>query len=300
MIKINISFYFFLIYFYNCANIYTVANMSKKWLKNKTVVISGASGGLGFSIAKYLIEKFDCKIIGIARNEKKILSAIETLGDKKRNFTYKLFDVSVKENWLNFYNDLQNKNVAIDVLINNAGFMLPFKKFEKYSNDEIDEIIKTDFSSVIYATKTLLPLIKNSTTPAVVNVSSAAGLCAVAGESLYCATKFGVRGFTETLQQDYRKQIYIGGVYPGFIKTDILSRQIKDAKNDKVVGKFMMPLEKATKKIVKGIAKKKKRIIFGYQARFMSFFGRIFPKLTPTLISKVFKLSNMDIFNEVF
>lgn len=274
--------------------------MSKKWLTNKTVVISGASGGLGFSIAKYLIEKFDCKVIGIARNEQKILTAMQTLGDKKTNFSYKLFDVSNKNNWVDFYNYLLDNNIKIDLLINNAGFMLPFKKFEKCADEEIDEIIKTDFSSIIYATKTLLPLLKQSSSPGIVNISSAAGLCAVVGESLYCATKFGVRGFTETLQQDYRKQIYVGGVYPGFIKTDILSRQVKDAKNDKVISKFMMPLDTATKKIIKGITKRKKRIVFGYQARFMSLFGRLFPKLTPTLISKVFKLSKMDLFDEVF
>lgn len=274
--------------------------MSKKWLKNKTVVISGASGGLGFSIAKYLIEKFDCYVIGIARNEKKILSAIETLGDKKNKFSYKLFDVSVKQNWIDFSNYLTENNIKVDVLINNAGFMLPFKKFEKYSDEEVDEIIKTDLASVIYATKIMLPLIKQSHTPAIINISSAAGLCAVAGESLYCTAKFGVRGFTETLQQDYRKQIYIGGVFPGFIKTDILSRQVEDAKNDKIIGKFMMPLDKATKKIVKGISKNKKRIIFGYQARFMSLFGRLFPKMTPTLISKVFKVSKISLFDDVY
>lgn len=274
--------------------------MKKTWLTNKTVVISGASGGLGFAIAKLLIEKYNCKVIGIARNEQKILAAKESLGNKKDNFSYKLFDVSVKQNWLDFNEYLIKQNINIDILINNAGFMLPFKKFEKYSEEEIDEIIKTDFASVVISTKTLIPLLKNSSAPAIINVSSAAGLCAVAGESLYCATKFAVRGFTETLQQDYRKQIYVGGVYPGFIKTDILSRQVKDAKNDKFLGKFMMPLDKSAKKIVKGIVKKKKRIIFGYQARFMSFFGRIFPKLTPTLISKVFKMSGADLFDQVF
>lgn len=274
--------------------------MKKNWLYKKTVVISGASGGLGFSIAKMLIEKYDCKIIGIARNEQKILSAIESLKDKKQNFSYKLFDVSIKENWLDFANYLLDNSIHVDVLINNAGFMLPFKKFDKISDTEIDEIIKTDFFSVITATKTLLPLLKNSSTPAIVNVSSAAGIMAVAGESMYCATKFAVRGFTETIQQEYGKSIYIGGVYPGFIKTDILSRQIKDAKNHKVIGKFMMPIEKATKIIVKRIAKRKKRIVFGYQARTLSFLSRLFPCLGPKLVAKVFKVSKLEIFNDVF
>ena len=66
--------------------------MKKSWLNGKTVVISGASGGLGFSIAKKLIIEYDCKIIGIARNEKKLLTAIETLGEFKSNFSYKLFE----------------------------------------------------------------------------------------------------------------------------------------------------------------------------------------------------------------
>lgn len=274
--------------------------MKKCWLNKKTVVISGASGGLGFSVAKMLIEKYDCKIIGIARNEKKLLEAMQTLGEKKGNFTYRLFDVSKRDSWTEFYNYLIENDINIDVLINNAGFMLPFKKFEKYTEEEVDEIIKTDLVSLINSTKILLPLIKKSPTPAIINVSSAAGVLAVAGESLYCTSKFAVRGFTETLAQDYRKQIYVGGIYPGFIKTDILSRQVKDAKNDKTIGKFMMPLEKATKKIVKGIKKKKRRILFGYQARSMSLLSRLFPKSGPTIITKVFKASKFELFNQVF
>ncbi len=274
--------------------------MKKCWLNGKTVVISGASGGLGFSIAKTLIEKYDCKIIGIARNEQKLLAAIDALGDKKENFSYRLFDVSKKENWIEFAQYLNKNQICVDVLINNAGFMLPFKKFEKISDEDVEEIISTDFKSVVTATKVLLPILKKSSTPAIINVSSAAGLLAIAGESMYCATKFAVRGFTETIQQEYKKQIYIGGVYPGFIKTDILSRQIKDAKNHKVVGKFMMPLDKATKIIVKRMAKKKKRIAFGYQARVLSFLSRAFPVLGPKLVAKVFEISKLEIFEEVF
>ena len=274
--------------------------MKKHWLYQKTVVISGASGGLGFAMAKLLIEKFDCKIIGIARNEKKLLSSIETLGDKKDNFSYRLFDVAEKQNWLDFANYLVSENINIDVLINNAGFMLPFAKLEKYSDFEVDEIIKTNFTSNVIAIRTLLPLLKKSLTPAIINVSSAAGLCAVVGESMYCATKFAVRGLTETLQQDYHKQIYVGGVYPGFIKTDILGRMNANDKNNKFVNMLMKPLDKASKKIVRRIARKKKRTVMGFDGHSMSFFSRLFPKFTPKLIRKVLKMSKLDLFEEVF
>ena len=274
--------------------------MKKNWLYNKTVLITGASGGIGFSVAKLLIEKYNCSIIGIARNEQKMLTAIESLGDKKANFIYKLFDVSVKENWQDFYEYLIKNNVKIDVLFNNAGFMLPFAKFEKYTEQEIDEIIKTNFIANLVSIKTLLPIIKQSKSPAIFNVCSAAGLCAVVGQSMYCATKFAMRGFTDTLYQEYKKEIFVGGIYPGFIKTDILNRQTESAKNNKLINKLMMPVNKASKKIVKGMAGKKRRIIMGLDGKPMSFFGRIFPKLTPTLITGVLKSSKLEMFDEVF
>lgn len=274
--------------------------MKKSWLNGKTVVISGASGGIGFSVASRLINLYDCKIIGIARNEEKIKKAIETLGDKKNNFTYKIFDVSIKENWINFYNELINDGIQVDVLINNAGFMLPFTKFENLSEKEIDDIIATNFLSVVNSTKIFMPMLKKSSTPAIVNIASSAGLCAVVGQSMYCATKSAVKGFTETLQQEYKKQIAIVGIYPGFIKTDILSRQNPEAKNNKLINKMMMPLPKATKKIVRAIARKKKRLVTGFDGHSLSFLGRLFPKATPSLIRKVFKISKNDIFSELF
>jgi short-subunit dehydrogenase len=107
-------------------------------------------------------------------------------------------------------------------------------------------------------------------------------------------------GFTSTLQQEYKKQIYIGGVYPGFIKTDILNRQSITTKENKLINKLMMPLNKATKKITKGIHRKKKEMVMGFDGRSMSIFGRLFPKLTPSIITKVLKTSKLEMFDKVF
>jgi short-subunit dehydrogenase len=274
--------------------------MKKNWLNNKTVIISGASGGLGFAITKYLIEKYNCNVIGIARNEEKLLNNRETLGDKRDNFSYFLFDVSVKENWQNFAKELENKGIVPDILINNAGFMLPFMKVEDVDDNVIDEIIKTNLCSCVYSVKALMPLLKQSKTPSIINVSSAAGLSPVVGESLYCLTKFGVRGFTETLQQDYKKKIFVCGVYPGFIKTDLMNRMEISDKNNGIIDKVMMPVSKACKKIVKGIAKKKKRIVIGLDGKSMHFLYRIMPKGGPSLITSVLKSSKLEMFDKIF
>ena len=277
-----------------------MSKIKKNYLYQQTVIITGASGGLGFGIAKKLIELYDCKIIGIARNEKKLLAAIDTLGNKKSNFSYEIFDVSVKENWQNFASKLVKNDIKPDVLINNAGFMLPFTKFENYSYEEIDEIINTNLKSCIFSVKELLPILKQSKTPAIINIASAAGLCSVVGESMYCATKFAVHGFTQTLRQEYKKTMYVGGVYPGFIKTDILHRMDISDKNNRLISKMMKPLPKAVNIIVKGIAKNKGRIVLGVDGRSMDIFGRRMPKTTPSIITSVLKTSGLEMFSGVF
>lgn len=269
-------------------------------IKGKTVIISGASGGIGFNVAKRLIEKYDCKIIGIARNEEKIKKAIETLGDKKDNFKYRLFDVRVKENWLNFAEELKTQGVKPDILINNAGFMLPFTKIENVTFDEVDEIVKTNFNSYVYSVKTLLPQISESPYPAIVNVASAAGLFPVVGESMYCATKYAVRGFTQTLAVDYKRKIYFGGVYPGFIKTDLFDRMGVKKEEKNLVEKFTMPVEKAAKKIVRGIYKRKKNIVIGYDGKLLNFLGKFFPKTGAKLVAFVLRKSKLKLFDGVF
>jgi short-subunit dehydrogenase len=271
----------------------------KNWLYNKTVIITGASGGIGFNVAKILIEKYDCKIIALARNEQKLLNAKNSLREKSENYIVKAFDVSNKENWSDFLEFLNINNYKPDVLINNAGFMLPFLRFENYSEQEISEIVNTNLLSVVNSTKALLPILKQSETPAIINVASAAGLCPVVGESMYCLTKYAVRGFTETLIEDYRKKIYVAGVYPGFVRTNILNRMSVNDKENNLIQKLMLPVEKASKKIVKGLKRKKTRIVMGIDGRSMSFFSRLFPKLTPRIVSKVLRLSKLDIFEDI-
>lgn len=274
--------------------------MKKAWIYSKNIAISGASGGLGFCIAKTLIEKYNCTVYAIARNEQKLLKAKASLKNLEDKFIPFIFDVNDKSAWLDFYNFLISNNIVLDVLINNAGFMLPFAKFEKLSDSEIEEIIKTNFVSHVNATKILLPLIKQSKTPAIINVSSSAGQCAVIGESMYCATKFAMRGFTETLTQEYKKQIYVAGIYPGFIKTDILNRMSIKDKENKLINRLMTPVDKATKKIIRKIIKKKKRIVLGVDGKSMTFFSRLFPKFTPSLVSTVLKSSKLELFSQVF
>ena len=178
--------------------------MSTCWLQGKTVVVTGASGGMGAGIAATLIKKHDCTVIGVARNEKKMLKFIEELGPQYASkFSYKLFDVSVRENWESFAEELKADGTKVDVLVNNAGILPKFKRFDRYSYDEIERAMNINFFSCVYSVKTMLPMLLESSTPAIIDIDSSAALMTLAGTSMYSASKAARKGFTEALRVEF-------------------------------------------------------------------------------------------------
>ncbi len=273
-----------------------------KWIDSKTIVITGASSGIGRELTKMLIEKNDCYIIGIGRREDKFISLIKELGDKSDHLEYRLFDVSVESDWAKFAESIKDKKV--DGLINNAGVLPPFAKFEildeRSGTSDATGLLKTmeiNFNSVVYGTKYLTPIIETNTKPMLVNVASSAGLCALPGITMYSASKAAVKNFTEALSLE--KDYYVGLVCPGFTKTEIFRNQTRSYES-KLISFIATDLDKMTRKIYKGILKKKKRMVFGIDAKGMDILYRLFPKTSLKLFRYILKKANIDLFQDVF
>lgn len=277
--------------------------MSNCWLQGKTAVVTGASGGMGAGIAATLIKKHGCKVIGVARSEPKMQKFVEELGEEYASqFSYKLFDVSVKENWENFAEELKAEGIMPDILINNAGILPKFKRFDRYSYDEINQAMNINFYSCIYSTKTLLPLLLQSETPAVVNIDSSAALMTLAGTSMYSASKAALKGFTEALRVEFAGKMYVSLVCPGFTKTDIFRNQGEGStdKGAKVMNMISTDCDKMVRMIMRGIEYKYPMQVRGFDAHAMSSFNRLMPVYGSKLFSAVMKMANVDIFKEVF
>jgi len=272
--------------------------MKKAWINGKTILLTGVTSGFGKLLAKKLIENHDCKIIGIGRNKEKILSLQEELGEKSNKLEYHLFDVSEEQNWITLKQQLEEQKVTVDVLINNAGQLPSFKKFEKYSTDDFRNIMKVNFMASVCSINHLLPILKKSSTPAIINISSSASLCPLAGTSAYTASKSALKAFTECLIEDYRNDIYIAYVCPGFTKTDIFRNQTHEI--DKIVDRFCSSCEQNTNRILKKIIKRKKRIIVGFDAKLMDSLYRHFPRTASHTCSSVMKKSKIKLFSDVF
>lgn len=277
--------------------------MNECWLHGKTVVVTGASGGMGAGIAGTLIKKHGCTVIGVARNEKKMLKFIDELGDSyAKQFSYKLFDVSKKENWENFYQELRDNGVKVDILINNAGILPKFKRFDKYSYEEIDMAMNINFYSSVYSVKTMLPMLLESSTPAVINIDSSAALMTLAGTSMYSASKAALKGFTEALRIELKDKMYVGLVCPGFTKTDIFRGQtgVNMESGAKVMDMISTDCDKMVKMIMFGIEHKMPMQVHGFDAHAMSVANRLMPVYGSKLFSAVMRMANVDIFKEVF
>lgn len=278
--------------------------MTKKcWLDEKTVIVTGAAGGMGAGITASLIKQHGCKVIGIDLSEERMLSFIEDLGDNYKNqFSYKLFDVSSRENWENLANELKENGTKIDILINNAGILPKFKRFDRYSYEEIERAMNINFYSCIYSIKSLLPLILESPNAAIINIDSSAALMTLAGTSMYSASKSALKGLTEALRNEFKGKMYVSLVCPGFTKTNIFSNQDTEGnkKDVDLINMISTDCGKMVKMIMRGIERKAPMQVHGFDAHAMSVFNRIMPVYGSMLFSSVMKMAHADIFKEIF
>lgn len=270
--------------------------MKKKWFYKKTVIISGASSGFGLLLATSLVKDFDCKVIGIARRISNLEDLKKTLGD---NFSYYAFDVSAESNWIRLKDLLIEQNITPDILINNAGILPKFTTFEKCEQGLAEKVLGVNFLSCTYSAKHLLPLIKKSQTPCVINVSSSACLSSVIGTSLYSASKSALKSFTEILALE-NKSVYVALVCPGFAKTDIFRSQQTCERDSKLFNLVCAKPEKTVNKMLKLIGRKKRKMVIGFDAKLMHVFGKIMPNTTNKLTAFILKKAKLELFSEVF
>lgn len=275
--------------------------MTKCWFDYKTVILSGASSGIGKGIATRLIKEHGCKVIGIARNEERLIRFKEELGEQSYKFSYYTFDVSQEDKWQELADTLEKENIKPDILINNAGILPKFDKFVNYTIDEIRKAMEINFYSCIYSMQSLMPVILKSDCAAIINVASSAALCSLAGTSVYSASKAALKGFTEAVREEHRGNCYIALICPGFTKTDIFRNQTKSSdKAQKAMDLISTDCDKMVDYIIKGIWKKREKMVLGMDAHFMDKGYKLLGTTCSNISSKVMKISGLDMFKSIF
>ena len=181
-------------------------------MKDKCVLVTGSSSGIGYEITSNLLD-LGAKVIGIARNHDK--SNLEN----KNYITYNC-DVSIHDKLEILLKQILKNHPQINCLISNAGYG-NFGPLENYSTSQINKFLSTNLTSHLVITKHLLPHFKRNKMGDIIFVGSEAGLSGAKNGSLYCAAKFGLKGFSEALSKDVvNNNIRVSIINPGMVRTD--------------------------------------------------------------------------------
>jgi short-subunit dehydrogenase len=215
----------------------------KKEMK-KISIISGGSSGLGLEIADLLV-KSGKNVLILGRNSLKLSETSERLKKSvKTNSAESLTcNIGNEEDIRNVGLFLTNNNLSVDYLFNNAGMGL-FTKADTSTSTMIDTVFEANIKGMILLTSEILRLTPEEEELTIVNIMSTSALYGRAEETIYCAAKWGARGYTEALRTELKgKKRNIIAVYPGGMRTDFW----KIPGQDRDVSSFMDPAEVAEK-----------------------------------------------------
>lgn len=260
-----------------------------KNFNNKVAAITGAGSGIGQQLA-VLLAKQGCHLALSDVNEQGLLKTLELIKDTGVRATLDKVNVANLEEVSAWAEKVEQDHGSINMIFNNAGVALG-STVEGASYDELEWIVGINFWGVVYGTKEFLPRIKKTGDGHVVNISSVFGLTAQPTQSAYNATKFAVRGFTESLRQELDIEncgVSALCVHPGGIRTNIANAaKMNDSlralgmsleKSARSFNKLLRcPPEEAARQILEAVQKDKRRLLIGNDAKAIDLIQRILP-----------------------
>lgn len=190
-------------------------------IKNKVVIITGASSGLGAETARHLAQKGAKLVLG-ARRLDRLETLVADIQQQGGEAIAVAMDVSQRDNVEHLAQQALAHFGKIDVLINNAGIM-PGAVMSALKVDEWDKMIDVNVKGVLYGIAAVLPTMLAQKRGHIINLSSVAGLkVSAGGGTVYSATKFAVKAISEGLREEMASEnIRVTTLYPGAIETEL-------------------------------------------------------------------------------
>jgi NADP-dependent 3-hydroxy acid dehydrogenase YdfG len=188
-------------------------------LKGKTAIITGASDGLGKQVALKL-GGAGVNLALIARRREKL----EEIKKQIKEVRVEVYSCDVKDlsQIKTTFNKIINDFKSVDILLNVAGIWQKKMPVEEVDEQVIEDVIGTNLKGLIHITKLILPILKKRPEAGIINISSMTGVKFPPGQSVYAASKWGVRGFTEVIREDLRgSSVKVSGVYQAGVKTEM-------------------------------------------------------------------------------
>ncbi len=280
------------------------------YYRNHVAAITGAGSGMGRELAIHLA-KMGCHVALSDINAEQLAQTKDLLVGYDVKVTTTVLDVSDNKAVEAWADSVMAEHGKVNFIFNNAGVAL-YSSVEGSSISELEWVMDINFWGVVYGTKVFLPLIKNNVKESekenghIINISSLFGLTAQPSQSAYNASKFAVRGFTESLRQELDIQrcgVSATCIHPGGIKTNIAnSARGNDSISDlgmrsgrKAISSFNKFLKfdasAAAWIILQAAATNQPRCLIGNDAKMIDAVQRVFPARYSKVLNDVNKLS---------
>jgi NAD(P)-dependent dehydrogenase (short-subunit alcohol dehydrogenase family) len=268
-------------------------------LRGRTAVITGAASGIGRGTALALAKR-GCNLALADLDEAGLAETAALAEAHAVKVSRHRLDVADRAAVAAFPDIVLAAHGRVDLLFNNAGVAIG-GTFEQVAEEDFDWLMEINFWGVVRMTRAFLPLLRSSGQARIVNVSSIFGIIAPPGQTAYCASKFAVRAFSESLRRELEAEgakIGVTVVHPGGVATSIARnarppRGVNDidleAQKERFDKFLTMPPVKAGEIIVAGVEKDRPRILVGNDARFMAIVERMAPVSYWKLLGRALK-----------
>ncbi len=255
-------------------------------MKNKVVIITGASSGIGEACA-YAFARQGAKLVLAARNIDKLAHVKNNCEQLGASCILVKCDVSDENECRDLIAHTIHEYHTIHVLINNAGISMR-ALFEELDLSVIKQVMDTNFWGTVYCTKYAIPyLLKEK--GSVIGVSSVAGFKGLPGRTGYSASKFAMEGFLESLRiENLKKDLHVGVICPGYTASNIRNAALnKDARNQ-AESPFdenkLMPSEKVADYILKMITNRTAHQVLTMQGKLSYLLQKFVPRILDKLV----------------
>jgi len=258
----------------------------KNKFKDKVIIVTGASSGIGRACA-FEFANNSAKIVLASRRGEELIKIENKIIEKGGQAFSIVTDVRKIDDCQNLINKTVEKYGKIDILINNAGISMR-ASFEEIDLSVIKDLMDTNFYGAVYCTKFALPyLLKHKGT--VIGISSISGLTPLPGRTGYCASKYAMDGFLNTLRLENKKRgLNVLVVHPGFTSSNIrniaLNKNGKPQKETPRNEEEMMSAERVAQIITKATLKRERDLILTPQGRLVVWLHKNFPGITDRII----------------
>ena len=257
-------------------------------IKGAAAAITGAAGGIGRALALEMISRGVAALALADRDEAGLKAVAAEIGSKAKVTTHRV-DVGEAEEIKAFAAAAISAHPSLNILVNNAGVAL-LGSFTEVDQAQMEWLVNINFWGVVHGTRAFLPHLSAQREAHIVNLSSIFGIIAPPGQTAYCAAKFAVRGFSESLRHELKmaeSPVRVLVVHPGGIATDIARNSrmgtgvTDNARRTEAIDRFDKLAKKspaaAAMHIANAIEADKLRLLIGSDAKFAEIIQRLRP-----------------------